>query len=132
MCAMKRYFVVAMLLALAVLAGAQTIQPCLAVYPSTGDRLQGLAEGGVVGLTLAHGQRFFYLESTGLPLADVKVQYKKKELEKLEKKGVKIVVTTKEAVSAKEKHSEQTSGDSSSGQSSTTVQTSAGCTEAHP
>ncbi len=129
---MKRYFVVAMLFALAMLAGAQTVQPCLAVYPVSGNRQQAWEQGAYVGLALAHGQRFFYLESTALPISDVKVQYKKKELEKLEKKGVKIVVTTKEAISAKEKHSDQATSDSSTGQSSTTVQALAGCKEAQP
>ena len=123
---MKKYMVVA-LLSLATLASAESTQACLAVYPIEGNRLQGMATGAYVGLALAHGQRFTYLESTGIPMADVKVNYKKKDLEKLESRGVKIVVTTKEAFSVRNQHSDQGNANSSSGQSNTTITASAGC-----
>lgn len=42
---------------------------------------------------MAHGERFPYLESQNLPMHDVKDQYKRKDLEKLEAKGVKIIIT---------------------------------------
>jgi hypothetical protein len=68
-------------------------KPCLIVQSTQGNRLVGLAAAGVVGLALAHGERFPYLESRNLPIHDVKDQYKRKDLEKLESKGVKVIVT---------------------------------------
>ena len=65
-------------------------EPCLIVQAVQGNRLNGLASAGVFGLALAHGERFPYLESQSLPVRDIKDQYKRKELEKLESKGVKI------------------------------------------
>ena len=71
---------------------------CLAVYPISGNRLQGLAAGAYVGLALSHGERYGYIESTGMGIHDTKPQYKKKELEKLESNGIKIIVTTEPVV----------------------------------
>jgi len=68
-------------------------KPCLIVQSVQGNRLNGLAAAGVVGVAFAHGERFPYLESRNLPVHDVKDQYKRKELEKLESKGVKVIVT---------------------------------------
>jgi hypothetical protein len=53
----------------------------------------GLAAGGVIGLGLSHSERFPYLESQNLPVHEVKDQYKRKDLEKLESKGVNILIT---------------------------------------
>lgn len=55
------------------------------------------------------------------------MNYKKKDLEKLEERGVKVVVTTKEAFSVRNQHSDQGNDNSNSGQSNTTVTASAGC-----
>src|SRR5438128_328725 len=38
-------------------------------------------------------ERFVYLDSMNLSMSQVKAQYKRKELEKLEKSGVKVIVT---------------------------------------
>jgi hypothetical protein len=124
---MKKNIAVAVLMLGATLASAESNQSCLAVYPIGGNRLKGIAEGGYVGLALAHGERFAYLESTNLPVGDVRVNYKKKDLEKLESRGVRIVVTTKEALSVRNQHSDQGNANSSSGQSNATVTASAGC-----
>jgi hypothetical protein len=136
---MKKYIIIAVVSLLTTLMSAQTTptpvnpapvvsgQPCLAVYPMGGNRLTGFAAGGYVGLALAHGQRFAYLESVGVSVSEVKVNYKKKDLEKLEKNGVRIVVTTKEAFTVRNQHIDQNTGDASSGQSTITKTASAGC-----
>lgn len=59
-------------------------KPCLIVQTLK-------AEPGPLGIPSP--ERFPYLESQNLPMRDVKDQYKRKELEKLESKGVKIIVT---------------------------------------
>jgi hypothetical protein len=124
------------LLFLAVGSLAQSPKPCLAVYPSQkGNVAEGAALApftlGVSALT-AHGERFSYLESSDLPIKQVKVVYSKKELEKLEKTGVKIIVTTQQAFSAKENHSDEAKGSSTNGQSSMTVQGTVGCSKRLP
>lgn len=73
-------------------------QRCLAVYPISGNRLQGLAAGAYVGLAISHGERYGFIEATGLSVRDTKPHYKKKELEALEASGVKIIITTEPAV----------------------------------
>jgi hypothetical protein len=70
---------------------------------------------------------FYYVESSDLSVEDIQTHYNKKDLEKLEGRGVKIVVTTKEAVSVRE-HTKQTNTESGSeANSSSTTQSSAGC-----
>ena len=88
----KTTLVIVIVLALTTVLAAKD-RPCLIVQSTSGNRLTGLAAGGVVGLAFAHGERFPYLESQNLAVHDVKDQYKRKDLEKLEKKGVKIIVT---------------------------------------
>jgi len=81
------------------------------------------------GLLIAHGARFYYLESVDLPISDTKVHYSKGELEKLEKKGVKIVVTTKEAYNVKGKApvAAPTDDSKTAGATDITASSSAGC-----
>jgi hypothetical protein len=79
---------------------------CLAVYPA-------LPYSGCVGPIWK--DHFKYLESAKLSMGQIKVCYNKKELEKLEAKGVKIVVTTEEAVRSRSKAA--ASGDSEPGHS---------------
>jgi hypothetical protein len=83
---------------------------CLAVYPTEGN-IGATAAGAVftAGLTLVamHGERFFYLESRNISIHDIKTHYSKSELVKLEAKGIKIVVTTKNAVNVKAKTSDK-------------------------
>ena len=62
---------------------------CLAVYPG-GDPC--IAHWGVHAGGLTPGC-YTYLESDGLPLKEIKTYYFKKDMEKLEARGVKIVVT---------------------------------------
>lgn len=100
---MKRFAIALLFLALALPVFAQNNQPCLAVYPVRGNQHEAAYIGAATmgaGLLLMHGERFDYLESTNLSVASVKTTYKKKELVSLEKQGVKIVVTTKEAFKA--------------------------------
>jgi hypothetical protein len=111
---------------------AQTAKPCLAVYPSEpGNAAAGIALAPITlgaSALMIHGQRFSYLESAALPIKEVKVMYSKRELEKLEKRGVTIIVTAQSAVAAKENHSDQADGNSSSsGQTTMSVQGTAGC-----
>jgi hypothetical protein len=63
---------------------------CLAVYPG-GDPC--VANWGVHAGRLTPGC-FSYLESANLPLKEVRTYYLKKDLEKLEKRGVKVVVSS--------------------------------------
>lgn len=66
---------------------------CLIVQSMQGNRLSGFAIAGPIGLAMTHGERFPYLESQNLPVHDVKDQYKRKDLEKLEARGVKVIIT---------------------------------------
>ena len=68
-------------------------KPCLIVQSIAGNRLGSLAAGGVVGIALGHGERYPYLESRNLKVKDVKDHYNKKDLEKLEASGVKVIIT---------------------------------------
>jgi hypothetical protein len=62
---------------------------CLAVYPG-GDPC--VANWGIHAGRVTPGC-FSYLESANFPLKEVKTYYFKKDLEKLEGRGVKVVVT---------------------------------------
>jgi hypothetical protein len=62
---------------------------CLAVYPG-GDPC--VANWGIHAGRVTPGC-FSYLESANFPLKEVKTYYLKKDLEKLEARGVKVVVT---------------------------------------
>jgi hypothetical protein len=64
---------------------AKPTHPCLAVSPNGPDGQSGKGPFRTF---------FYYLESSDLPLKDIKSYYKRKDLEKLENRGVKIVVTT--------------------------------------
>lgn len=68
---------------------------CLIVYPMT-TNLAG--QPGSVAALLSRQSRFYYAGSEGLPMSDVKHKYSKKDLQKLEKAGVKIVVVPDRAV----------------------------------
>ncbi len=74
------------------LAGCSFAQS-LTVRPVNGNHLKGFATAGVYGLAMTHGQRFGYLSSDGLSIKDIKTLYSKKDLEKLEARGIKITVT---------------------------------------
>lgn len=89
---MKTLAVLAMLL---VSVSAFAAEQCLVVYPMT-TNLAG-QPGTVAGL-LSRQSRFYYAGSEGLPMSDVKHKYSKKDLQKLEKAGVKIVVVPDRAV----------------------------------
>ncbi len=97
---------------------AKPTQPCLAVSPNDA---QGYSGSGPLRTY------FYYLESRDLPMKDIQARYKKKDLEKLESKGVKIVVTTKEAVSVREQNKQTNTATGSEANSSATAQASAGC-----
>lgn len=97
---------------------AKQTQPCLAVSPNDA---QGYSGSGPLRTF------FYYLESRDLSMKDIKVRYKKKDLEKLESMGVKIVVTTKEAVSVREQNKQTNTATGSEANSSATAQSSAGC-----
>jgi hypothetical protein len=58
---------------------------------------------------------------------DIQGHYKRKDLEKLESQGVKIIVTTKEAVSVKQNETQTDTESGSETSSSARAQTSAGC-----
>ena len=68
---------------------------CLIVYPMT-TNLAG--QPGSVAALLSRQSRFYYAGSEGLPMSDVKHKYSKKDLQKLEKAGVKIVLVPDRAV----------------------------------
>ena len=61
-------------------------KPCV-IVSATQQVKFNTAFGGV------HAERFIYLDSMNLSMSQVKAQYKRKELEKLEKAGVKVIVT---------------------------------------
>jgi hypothetical protein len=70
----------------------QTVIPpnaCLAVYPG-GDPC--VANWGIHAGRVTPGC-FSYLESVNLPMKEIKTYYLKKDLEKLEERGAKVVVT---------------------------------------
>lgn len=73
-------------------AAAAQSTPTLTVRPEAGTYGKNFQRGGVLGLATAHGDRFYYVEASGLPVRDTKARYSKKDLEKLEAKGIKITV----------------------------------------
>jgi len=73
---------------------AQDVKPSLTVRP---EAQPGPGRGGLVGRALSH-QRFYHTESSGLSIKDTKTWYTKKDLEKLEAKGVKITVKDMDGV----------------------------------
>jgi|SRR5579863_9637058 hypothetical protein len=99
-------------------AEAKPEHPCLAVSPNSPDGQSGKGPFRTF---------FYYLESRGLPLKEIKAYYKRKDLEKLENRGVKVVVTTTKGLSVRvngtQAHTE--SGDETN--SSATAPFSAGC-----
>jgi len=93
---MKQTFLAVLSLLLCAIATSkdkkdQTIPPnaCLAVYPG-GDPC--VANWGIHAGRVTPGC-FSYLESANFPLKEVKTYYLKKDLEKLEERGAKVVVT---------------------------------------
>jgi hypothetical protein len=97
---------------------AKQTHPCLAVSTTSPEGASGQGPFRTF---------FYYLESRDLSVKDIQGHYKKKELEKLESRGVKIIVTTKEAVSLKQNETQADTKSGSETNSSTTAQTSAGC-----
>lgn len=65
---------------------------CLAVYPG------GQACYSLLGYNMVVKGCFSYLESDKLSMKEIKTYYRKKDLEKMEKQGVRIVVVTPDAV----------------------------------
>jgi len=91
----KTNHLVALFVAVILSATAHATDRTLTVYPIAGNTAESVARGGlIVGLAMAHGMRFEYVGSSGLSVTDVKPQYKKKDLEKLEKDGVRVTVTS--------------------------------------
>jgi hypothetical protein len=74
-----------------------------------------------------HMRHFDYIESKNLPIKEIKVRYSKKSLEKLEAQGVKIVVTTEEAVSVRNKSKTENGGNTTETNQTTVTQSEAGC-----
>lgn len=85
------------LVVLLLVVGALGQNAQLTVRVEDSNRSAGL-QGGAAGLILAaprsHGQRFLYIDSSGLPLKETKARYSKKDLEKLEASGVHVTVTS--------------------------------------
>ncbi len=98
---MKQTFLTALSLMLCINATAkdkksQTVilpNACLAVYPG-GDPCVG--NWGIHAGQVTPGC-FSYLESANFPLKEIKTYYFKKDMEKLEERGVKVVVTNNTA-----------------------------------
>jgi hypothetical protein len=99
-------------------AEAKPEHPCLAVSPNSPEGQSGKGPFRTF---------FYYLESRGLPLKDVKAYYKRKELEKLENRGVKIVVTTTKSVSIVGNETQASTKSGNETNASATAQSSAGC-----
>jgi hypothetical protein len=99
-------------------AESKPTHPCLAVSPNGPDGQPGKGPFRTF---------FYYLESSGLPLKDIKAYYKRKELEKLENAGVKIVVTTTQSVSVRGTETQANTKSGNEANSSATTQSSAGC-----
>jgi hypothetical protein len=97
---------------------AKQTHPCLAVSTTSPEGWSGQGPFRTF---------FYYLESRDLSIKDIQGHYKKKDLEKLESRGVKIVVTTKEAVSVKHNETQTDTKSGSETNSSTRAQISAGC-----
>jgi hypothetical protein len=97
---------------------AKQTHPCLAVSTTSPEGLSGQGPFRTF---------FYYLESKDLSVKDIQGHYKKKDLEKLESQGVKIIVTTKEAVSVKQNETQTDTESGSETSSSARAQTSAGC-----
>jgi hypothetical protein len=99
-------------------AEAKPTHPCLAVSTTSPEGQSGQGPFRTF---------FYYLESSDLSVKDIKGYYKRKDLEKLESRGVKIVVTTKEAVSVRQNGTQTNTRSGSETNSSARAQTSAGC-----
>jgi tetraacyldisaccharide-1-P 4'-kinase len=97
---------------------AKQTHPCLAVSTTSPEGFSGQGPFRTF---------FYYLESKDLPVKDIQGHYKKKDLEKLESRGVKIVVTTKDAVSVRQNESQTDTKTGSETNSSIRAQTSASC-----
>lgn len=70
------------------LASAEEAKPCLLVRPTEG--IQTIA-GRI-------GGKYEYVDSVNLAFSDQKMNYKKSQLEKLQKQGVHIVLVPRDAV----------------------------------
>jgi hypothetical protein len=99
-------------------AEAKPEHPCLVVSPNSPEGQSGKGPFRTF---------FYYLESRDLPLKEIKAYYKRKDLEKLENKGVKIVVTTTQRVSIPENATQANTKSNNETNSSATSQPSAGC-----
>jgi hypothetical protein len=97
---------------------AKQTHPCLAVSTNSPEGSSGQGPFRTF---------FYYLESRDLSVKDIQGHYKKKDLEKLESRGVKIIVTTKEAISVRQNETQTGNKSGRETNSSTTAQTSAGC-----
>lgn len=80
-----------LLLTLSTLSWSQAA-PTLTVRPQAGTYAKNFNNHGVLGLATAHGDRFYFVEASGLSVKDTKARYSKKDLEKLEARGIKILV----------------------------------------
>ena len=99
-------------------AETKPAHPCLAVSTTSPE---GRSGAGPIRTF------FYYLESRDLSIKDIKGYYKKKELEKLESRGVKIIVTNKESISVRANETQASSKAGQETNSSATAQSSAGC-----
>ena len=79
---------------LSVSVSALAADQCLIVYPMT-TNLAG--QPGSVAAFLSRQSRFYYAGSEGLPTSAVKRKYSKKDLQKLEKAGVNVVLVADRA-----------------------------------
>jgi hypothetical protein len=111
---MKRRFALFVLLAsLVSLAQDQPVkqpQPCLAVQPHSGPR--AFAD---------------YVESKNLPMKDIAKTYSKKTLEKLEAQGVRVIVTTGDAVAVRSKSKTENGGNTTETNLTAEAHSSARC-----
>jgi hypothetical protein len=97
---------------------AKPTHPCLAVSTTSPE---GRSGAGPIRTF------FYYIESRDLSIKDIKGYYKKKDLEKLEDRGVKIIVTNKESVSVRANETQASTKSGQETNSSATAQSSAGC-----
>jgi hypothetical protein len=99
-------------------AEAKPTHPCLAVSTTSPEGRSGTGPIRTF---------FYYLESSDLPIKDIKGYYKKKDLEKLESAGVRIIVTNKERVSVRANETQASTKSGQETNSSAIAQSSAGC-----
>ncbi len=99
-------------------AEAKPTHPCLAVSTTSPEGQSGQGPFRTF---------FYYLESSDLSVKDIKGYYKKKDLERLESRGVRIIVTTKEAVSVRQSETQTNTKSGNETNSSARTQASAGC-----